>query len=57
MKTYSLKYPLKGYACGIVKANSLEEAIQKAKESDFHDIHDLDYYYDYDNPIVEDDFE
>lgn len=57
MKTYSLKYQLKGYVCGTVKANSLEEAIQKVKESDFHYIHDIDYYYDRDNPIVEDDFE
>lgn len=52
MNTYSLKYPLKGYAYGTVKANSLEEAIKKAKESEFYDIDDLDYEFDYENPIV-----
>lgn len=44
-------------AYGTVKAHSLEEAIQKAKASEFHDIDDLDYEYDYKNAVVVDDNE
>ena len=55
MKNYQVTYPLKGYAYGTVKAHSLEEAIQKTKASEFHDIDDLDYEYDYKNALVVDD--
>ena len=57
MKNYQVTYPLKGYAYGTVKAHSLGEAIQKAKASEFYDIDDLDYEYDYKNAVVVDDNE